>query len=90
MIVEINTIFQNINAHYSQWINVYLVVTNYDPENYNWPDQLIFDKENRIHERYGAAGEYLYLIRPDHFVGFRSIPPRWDKLESYLKKIFKY
>ncbi|WP_419419926.1 FAD-dependent monooxygenase [Legionella sp. D16C41] len=90
MTQAINVIMQNIEQSYGAWINLYLIVKE---ENYKskfpYNVKVIFDEDNKIHKRYGASGACLYLIRPDRFIGFRSIPPRWDKLEIYLSKIFK-
>ncbi len=52
--------------------------------------EVLIDERELAHGAYGAQAECLYLIRPDKFVGFRSLPPNWDKLNAYLKeKIFK-
>ncbi|MGQ3889286.1 FAD-dependent monooxygenase [Legionella sp. CNM-1927-20] len=85
---EIDTILENIHQ-YNLWINLYLVIDKECEFKVQWDTRVIFDEENKIHKRYGAISECLYLIRPDRIIGFRSMPPRWDKLELYLKKIFK-
>ncbi|MGH2586596.1 MAG: FAD-dependent monooxygenase [Dehalococcoidia bacterium] len=76
---------------YGDWIETYLVVPGAEPpKDFDWKGQILFDTENVAHNRYGAAGECLYLIRPDKFVGYRSLPPDWDKLAKYLEsRVFK-
>ncbi|OCH99026.1 hypothetical protein A8135_09785 [Legionella jamestowniensis] len=85
----VHELLENIKMQYGSWINSYLVVDKESTIENTGLAEIIVDKDNKIHERYGAAGECLYLIRPDQFVGFRSIPLRWDKLQSYLQTIFK-
>lgn len=53
-----------------------------------WPGQVLQDAEGRVHERYGARSECLYLVRPDGYVGYRCQPADPDKLIGYLERIF--
>lgn len=46
------------------------------------------DPELSLHHRYGAASECLYLIRPDGYIGFRSLPADRGSLADYLKQMF--
>ncbi|WP_131782142.1 FAD-dependent monooxygenase [Legionella gresilensis] len=89
MLQAIDTIIHNIHQHYNVWINLYLIISKNYELSVQWKTGIIFDEEDRIHKRYGAISECLYLIRPDRFVGFRSMPPCWNRLEVYLKRIFK-
>jgi hypothetical protein len=41
-----------------------------------------------VHHRFGAPAEFLYLIRPDGYVRFRSRPADLDSLQDYLGRIF--
>lgn len=36
---------------------------------------------------YGATGTFMYLIRPDGYVGLFQRPPDWRRLADYLEKI---
>ncbi|MBK9756228.1 MAG: FAD-dependent monooxygenase [Nannocystis sp.] len=53
-----------------------------------WPGEVLQDADGRIHERYGARSECLYLIRPDGYVAYRCQPADPDKLVAYLERIF--
>lgn len=46
---------------------------------------MIFDPRDFAHDRYGAGRECLYLVRPDKFIGYRSLLPDWSKLATYLE-----
>lgn len=50
---------------------------------------ILLDHKRLAHDRYGARGQCLYLLRPDGYVGFRSQPPMRDKLAEHLRRIFR-
>jgi len=52
--------------------------------------RVILDGDRALHDRYGAAKECLYLIRPDGYIGYRSLPANDDKLRAYLQRIFLF
>ena len=43
------------------------------------------DPDHAAHDKYGARGGCLYLVRPDGYVGFRSQPADADALTDYLR-----
>jgi hypothetical protein len=45
------------------------------------------DPEGKLHARYGAGSECLYLVRPDGYVGFRSQPADQAALERSLLRV---
>jgi hypothetical protein len=70
-------------------ITTYFVVRgDVAPPSIAWEGPLIRDHEGMLHQRFGARGACLYLIRPDGYLGYRSIPPDRDKLAAYLGRIF--
>ncbi len=76
-----------IDAAYSDWIDLVLVIAGKPPKvPVPWSGRVAFDPEGKAHRRYGAAGECLYLLRPDKFVGYRSLPPDWAKLECFVQQ----
>ena len=49
---------------------------------------ILWDNERALHQRYGADSACLYLIRPDGYIGYRSLPPEGAKLKTYWERIF--
>lgn len=58
------------------------------PAELAWGGSVVLDPEGTMHQRYGAASECLYLIRPDGYVGFRSQPADAAALDAFLSRIF--
>jgi len=48
---------------------------------------VLADPDQHTHDRYGARGQCLYLVRPDGYVAWRSLPPDPARLGAYLKGI---
>jgi hypothetical protein len=48
----------------------------------------LIDTDLSMHHKYGASSECLYLIRPDGYIGYRSLPADKLALDEYLSKIF--
>jgi hypothetical protein len=46
------------------------------------------DPDSYLHHRFGATHSCAYIIRPDGYVGYRSIPVNTDALLSSLHKTF--
>ena len=46
---------------------------------------ILVDPKSEAHNNYGAKGECIYLVRPDGYVGYRSLPPNLERLKEYLK-----
>ena len=53
-----------------------------------WDGPVLEDPEGHLHDRFGARGTCLYLIRPDGYVGYRAMPADAEKLAGYLGSIF--
>ncbi|HEY7349199.1 MAG TPA: FAD-dependent monooxygenase [Ktedonobacterales bacterium] len=78
----------DINASYSQQINVYLVAAGRAaPASGASRAAILLDPELTLHQGYGAIAECLYLIRPDGYIGYRSYPAEAARLIDYLKQI---
>ena len=88
---ELNRISEGIQNNYASWIKIFWVIPGSSiPKDLPVNGAVLWDEREFAHRRYGAQAECMYLIRPDKFIGFRSLPPNWKKLELYLKeKIFK-
>jgi 2-polyprenyl-6-methoxyphenol hydroxylase-like FAD-dependent oxidoreductase len=77
---------ERVAQQYAGIIRCYLVTTAVSPKP-TWNGDLIFDKDGAIHRRYGAGEEALYLIRPDHHIGYRSQPVKPTLFMTYLENI---
>jgi hypothetical protein len=91
---HVGTEVQQINAvldlskTLEKQITTYLVVRgDVGPPSIVWNGPRLRDHEGLLHQRFGARGACLYLIRPDGYLGYRSIPPDARKLRDYLAKI---
>jgi hypothetical protein len=44
----------------------------------------VLDPEGALHGRYAPGGQWLYLIRPDGYIGHRSTAIDRDRFDDYL------
>jgi 2-polyprenyl-6-methoxyphenol hydroxylase-like FAD-dependent oxidoreductase len=78
-----------INARYSQQISSYLVAAGTAaPASVASCASVLLDPQRALRQRYNAAAECLYLIRPDGYIGYRSYPADAASLNDYLKQLF--
>ena len=49
---------------------------------------ILLDAERTVHERYGARSLCAYVIRPDGYVGHRSMPANTEAIRSYFGRVF--
>lgn len=47
--------------------------------------EVVHDPRLQAHDRYGAKGQCMYLIRPDGYVAYRAQPVSDDRAERYLR-----
>jgi 2-polyprenyl-6-methoxyphenol hydroxylase-like FAD-dependent oxidoreductase len=74
-------------ARFKATIDAHIVVkSDSSPEELGQAHSILLDPQGDLHRRYGAGAECQYLIRPDGYIGYRSQPSDWEKLESYLSK----
>jgi 2-polyprenyl-6-methoxyphenol hydroxylase-like FAD-dependent oxidoreductase len=52
-----------------------------------WDGIRVSDADGDLHRRYGAEHACLYVVRPDGYVGFRSLPPDADAVMDYFRRI---
>ncbi|GGF48963.1 oxygenase [Aliidongia dinghuensis] len=51
-----------------------------------WPGDVLIDRDQLLHDRYGVRHAALYLLRPDRYVGFRAPATQAELLEKYLAR----
>jgi len=87
--LNLERIALQVRYRYENLFSIHMVVPgDCLVDSLEWDGSVLVDKDNRLHERYGASHECLYLIRPDRYVAYRSQPSDGDKLLQYLKSIF--
>ena len=52
----------------------------------HWPGEVLIDRDQLLHDRYGVRHAAIYLLRPDWYVGFRAPAAQADLLEKYLAR----
>jgi 3-(3-hydroxy-phenyl)propionate hydroxylase len=52
----------------------------------HWPGEVLIDRDQLLHDRYGVRHAALYLVRPDWYVGFRAPATQGELLEKYLAR----
>ena len=85
----LSTIQWTVAERYPDLMTCYLVTTAALPAS-AWTGPVIVNTDGALHRRYRAATEALYLIRPDHHIGYRSRPVNLELLLAYLGKIFQF
>jgi hypothetical protein len=56
-------------------------------ERFAGSDRAWLDAEGKLHARFGAGSECLYLVRPDGYVGFRAQPADQGALEKFVARV---
>jgi len=64
-----------------------MIVAADNPLPDTWDGILVIDEEGHLHRRYGAERACLYLVRPDGYVGFRSLPPDAEAVQDYAARL---
>lgn len=85
---QLREIGTTILEKYGQVIKPYLVVTDTLPQDLNWTSSVLIDKQHFVHQKYGASGASIYLIRPDWYVAFRSPASLGNRLLDYCSHVF--
>jgi 2-polyprenyl-6-methoxyphenol hydroxylase-like FAD-dependent oxidoreductase len=77
-----------VRDKYGSLIRTHIIASsNNVPDGVKSHPSILVDVENSAHNRYGAAHECMYLIRPDTYVGFRSQPTDFEALEKHLEEV---
>jgi hypothetical protein len=73
-----------VTAAYGDRVRPTLITTDRPPE--SWPGQVLIDRDQLLHDRYGVRHAALYLLRPDLYVAFRGPATQGDALDAYLAR----
>jgi len=83
---HLENLAKEVQENYAELIAVHMVIAGQEPPpELAWDGSMLYDNERIVHQRYGADSSCLYLIRPDGYIGFRSLPANSIYLLSYLK-----
>jgi 2-polyprenyl-6-methoxyphenol hydroxylase-like FAD-dependent oxidoreductase len=75
--------------HYGDFVEPHLFLENSDClSGLRCNSKKYRDVHLSLHRKYGARSACLFLIRPDGYIAFRSLPPDKQALTSYLQSVF--
>ena len=75
---------QRAVAGFGARIKPILITPERPPE--SWPGEVLIDRDQLLHDRYGVRHAALYLLRPDCYVGFRAPATQAELLDAYLAR----
>lgn len=87
-------IAREIREDYGNCVDVrYIIAKSVNPvsflaETSNNGTGTLIDIHGEAHERYAATAPCLYLVRPDGYIGYRSLPADLEDLLTYLNTVF--
>ncbi|HEV2676461.1 MAG TPA: FAD-dependent monooxygenase [Aliidongia sp.] len=77
-------IAERVTAGFGPRVRPVLVTPDRPPA--SWPGEVLIDRDQLLHDRYGVRHAALYLLRPDWYVGFRAPAVQAELLEKYLAR----
>ncbi len=81
--------FENIERYmregYAAEVTTYLIAR----ADFAWPGPLVLDVDGAAHHNYAAGVPCVYLIRPDGYIGFRSLGSDPLPLLEYLNRVYE-
>jgi len=87
-VTEMNRLAQFIQENYCEYADVHFVTSDAPAgADLNKDVEILFDQEQSLHHLYGAAAECFYIIRPDGYVGYRSLSLAVEAVDTYFSKI---
>lgn len=82
---NLSAIAQRARERLQPYLQVHLVVPAASrPAAVDENISVILDKEASLHRAFGVRSESLYLIRPDRYIAFRSLPANAQAFDQYL------
>ncbi|WP_269538989.1 FAD-dependent monooxygenase [Cerasicoccus fimbriatus] len=85
--VRLKAAAQSAEDTLGDWVNCAYISGRKPPKLLN-ERSVYLDARSTAHKNYGvSASQALYLIRPDGYIGFRSMPINLEALEVYWKKL---
>lgn len=80
-------IAQTLHNCYGKFIEVYGIIDSaVDLIFIDLP--VVYDPQGNFQRIYHALPWSAYLVYPDGYIGYRAYPPRGDRLQIYLSRIF--
>jgi len=76
-------------ARFAQRVRPILIEPGWGESAAAWTGERLADPDGALHQRFGAAGACLYLIRPDGCVAFRARPLDAAGLHDYLGRVLR-
>lgn len=83
------SIVREVEQRYGERVACRLVVPRVQLPTQLSADKVLLDTAGDLHRAFHARSECLYLIRPDGYVGFRSLPADEAAVLEHLKLLFE-
>ncbi|MEO0795665.1 MAG: FAD-dependent monooxygenase [Verrucomicrobiota bacterium] len=85
---DILTLTQDLKKRLGKWIECYFISDRQVPTELGNGSDIYLDARMKAHSSYGVTlASSLYLVRPDGYVAFRSLPFSGKALGDYLDRI---
>lgn len=83
---QIESLVRLVAEKYAEWMRTHVIAADGAPE---FSATTWRDRTGTASKRYGARGACVYLVRPDGYVGFRSLPPDPARLKEYVSTVLQ-
>ncbi len=85
---NLRAIYEQVSARYGHHVRTLIVVPSATPPALLPPAAVLLDRERQLHTAFHAVAECLYLVRPDTYLAFRSMPADGEAVLAQLRAIF--
>ncbi len=82
---RLHSVLEHANSHWSEDIQLCVITPerNHEPRD---DVTILVDAGAKLHKKYGASMDCVYVIRPDGYVGYRSMPIDLEHLKNYFAR----
>ena len=92
--VNDNTFLEQVKKHKTRFDNLignvstsYIVTSTYDISSFDGTDYIVWDPDHQLHDQYSVRTPWLYVVRPDGVIAWRSLWYLVDELIEYFDTI---
>ncbi len=81
-------VVQRVRGRYGDRVSCRVVIPGEQSPTQLASDCMVHDTQRQLHAAFHAVAECLYLVRPDGYLGFRSMPADGDAVLAHLATVF--